>query len=83
MGGIGGTASGVGKSITVQIIDACPATNAWNFCKTDQPDPRQKCMDPGTNSLDIEVMAYTELTGASYTMVNPFPTYVLKYMSRF
>lgn len=52
-GGHGGDASGVGQSIIVQIIDACPATNAWNFCKTDQPDLAQKCMDPGTNSLDI------------------------------
>lgn len=67
-GGHGGDASGVGKSIVVQIIDACPATNAWNFCKTDNPDPAQKCMDPGTNSLDIELEAYTELTGQAYAL---------------
>ncbi|KAL8734079.1 MAG: hypothetical protein Q9181_003344 [Wetmoreana brouardii] len=67
-GGIAGDATGVGQSIIVQIIDACPATNAWNFCKTDQPDTRQKCMDPGTNSLDIEQNAYTGLTGQAYAM---------------
>lgn len=69
-GGIGGEASGVGQSIIVQIIDACPATNAWNFCKTDEPDTRQKCMDPGTNSLDIEENAYTGLTGQAYASVS-------------
>lgn len=69
-GGIGGDASGVGQSIIVQIIDACPATNAWNFCKTEQPDTRQKCMDPGTNSLDIEQNAYTALTGQAYASVS-------------
>ncbi|KAL8953757.1 MAG: hypothetical protein Q9222_000439 [Ikaeria aurantiellina] len=66
MGGISGDISGVGKSIVVQIIDACPAENAWNYCKTDQPDKRQKCMDRNTNSLDIEVNSYTELTGVAY-----------------
>ncbi|KAI4149152.1 MAG: hypothetical protein L6R39_002589 [Caloplaca ligustica] len=70
-GGRGGDASGVGQSIVVQIIDACPATNAWNFCKTDVPDLAQKCMDPGTNSLDIALEAYTGLTGQSYASVKP------------
>lgn len=67
-GGLGGEASGVGQSITVQIIDACPAENAYNFCKT-SIDAKQKCMDPGTNSLDIDQNAYTALTGRSYASV--------------
>lgn len=71
-GGIGGDASGVGQSIIVQIIDACPATNAGNFCKTSIADPRLKCMDPGTNSLDIEQNAYTGLTGQAYASVCSF-----------
>lgn len=73
-GGRGGAASGVGKTITIQIIDACPATNAWNFCKTDTLDLAQKCMDPGTNSLDIEQNAYTELTGQNYAPVFELPS---------
>ena len=62
MGGVGGTVGGAGKSIVVQIVDACPATNAENYCKTNV-DPAQRCMAAGTNMLDIDVSAYQALTG--------------------
>lgn len=64
-GGIGGTVGGIGKSIIVQIIDACPAASAYNFCKTDMP-LNQRCGDSGTNQLDIDVSAYMTLTGQAY-----------------
>lgn len=65
MGGHRGSAvGGQGKSIKIQIIDSCPSTNAWNFCKTDM-DPEEKCMSSSINSLDIERNAYYELTGQS------------------
>ena len=64
-GGIGGSVGGVGNSITVQIIDACPSKSAYNFCKTDMP-ASQRCGDPGTNQLDIDKSAYAALTGQAY-----------------
>ena len=56
---------GVGNSITVQIIDACPSTSAANFCKTDVPS-NQRCGDSGTNQLDIDRSAYMALTGQPF-----------------
>ncbi|KAL8747628.1 MAG: hypothetical protein Q9190_000520 [Brigantiaea leucoxantha] len=53
---------GIGNSITVMIIDSCPSTNAWNYCKTDV-DLEEKCMSRARNSLDIERQAYQDLTG--------------------
>lgn len=50
---------------TVQIIDACPAGHAQNFCKTDLA-ANQRCQDPSTNSLDIDRDAYRQLTGFDY-----------------
>ena len=50
---------------TVQVIDACPAGHAQNYCKTDEA-ANQRCQDPTTNSLDIDVDAYQQLTGAAY-----------------
>ena len=64
-GGIGSSVGGVGNSITVQIIDACPSTSAANFCKTDVPS-NQRCGDSGTNQLDIDKSAYMALTGQPF-----------------
>lgn len=64
-GGIGGSIGGIGRYITVQIIDACPAASAYNFCKTNMP-LNQRCGDSGTNQLDIDVSAYMGLTGQVY-----------------
>lgn len=64
-GGIGGSTGGVGNSITVEIIDVCPSTNAANFCKTDMP-ASQRCGDAGTNQLDIDQSAYMALTGQAF-----------------
>ena len=67
-GGISGSIGGVGNSITVQIIDACPSASAYNFCKTDMP-LNQRCGDSGTNQLDIDQTAYMALTGQPYGSV--------------
>lgn len=56
-GGIGSSINGEGKSILVQIIDSCPASSAYNFCKTNMP-ASQRCGDTGTNQLDIDQSAY-------------------------
>ena len=56
-------------SVTVQIIDACPAGSAWNFCKNNavpEIDPRQRCASAGTNELDIDEPAYEKLTGSGF-----------------
>ena len=52
-------------SATVQIIDACPAGSAYNYCKTETAG-NQRCGDGTTNSLDIDEMAYQQLTGTGY-----------------
>lgn len=41
----------------MQIIDACPASNAFNFCKTEVPAD-ERCSDRNANSLDIDISAY-------------------------
>ncbi|KAL6715076.1 hypothetical protein ACLMJK_007337 [Lecanora helva] len=64
-GGIGGSVGGVGNSVIVQIIDACPSKSAYNFCKIDMP-ANQRCSDPGTNQLDIDQSAYIALTGQAW-----------------
>ena len=75
-GGVGGSPiGGIGNTITVQIIDACPATHAQNFCKTNI-DPKQRCGDPGVNQLDIDTSAYQALTGAPFGSVRLYPHYV-------
>ena len=48
-------------SVIVEIVDACPAGNAFNYCKTDVP-PQERCGSNQTNSLDIDVSGYRELT---------------------
>jgi len=58
----GAEAGGTGQSIIVQIIDSCPSTNAWNFCKTDV-SPEQRCGAGGVNHLDIDQSAHSALTG--------------------
>lgn len=58
----GAKAGGTGQSIIVQIIDSCPSTNAWNFCKTDV-GPEQRCGADGVNHMDIDQSAYSALTG--------------------
>ncbi|KAI4157664.1 MAG: hypothetical protein L6R39_000614 [Caloplaca ligustica] len=58
-------------SVTVQIIDGCPAGSAWNYCKTDI-DPAQRCSSPTTNALDIDFNAYSALyPGRQYSSGNP------------
>ncbi|KAI4186613.1 MAG: hypothetical protein L6R41_003370 [Letrouitia leprolyta] len=55
------------KKITVQIIDACPADTAWNYCKAPAVEPSQRCADPNTNQVDIDESAYPALSdGQSY-----------------
>ncbi|KAL9597600.1 MAG: hypothetical protein Q9219_005039 [cf. Caloplaca sp. 3 TL-2023] len=62
------------KKITVQIIDACPANTAWNYCKAPGVDPDQRCADPDTNQVDIDESAYPALSnGQSYSSVSRFP----------
>lgn len=69
MGGYGGgQIGGVGNSVTVQIVDSCPSTNAWNYCKTEIPDD-QRCESSGTNQLDIDQAAYQALTGQPFGSV--------------
>ncbi|KAL8787110.1 MAG: hypothetical protein Q9195_007938 [Heterodermia aff. obscurata] len=58
--------SPTGGSITVQIIDACPAGSAWNYCKPASIDARTRCGSYGTNELDIDEGAYVQLAGTSY-----------------
>ena len=51
------------KSIIVQVIDACPGLSAYNWCKEEKiTDPGQRCNDPNTQSLDIEMGAYPYLS---------------------
>ncbi|MCJ1473893.1 hypothetical protein MMC13_002548 [Lambiella insularis] len=52
-------------SIVVQIIDSCPASSAFNFCKSDVPAD-ERCGSSATNSLDIDIGAYQALTGAAW-----------------
>ena len=69
-GGIGdGSVGGIGKAITVQIIDSCPSTSAYNFCKQSTP-ANQRCGDSGTNQLDIDQSAYVALTGQEFGRVS-------------
>ncbi|MCJ1288419.1 hypothetical protein MMC26_007776 [Xylographa opegraphella] len=64
--GSGATAPDPGaRSIIVQIIDSCPSTNAWNYCKTQVPSD-ERCGSAGTNSLDIDLGAYVALTGLAW-----------------
>jgi len=64
--GSGSTAPAPGaRSVVVQIIDACPSTSAWNFCKTDVPAD-ERCGSAGTNALDIDLRAYEALTGGAW-----------------
>ena len=53
-------------SVVVEIVDACPAGNAQNYCKTDVP-PEERCSSNQTNSLDIDISAYKELTKSDGT----------------
>ncbi|MCJ1421175.1 hypothetical protein MMC32_007537 [Xylographa parallela] len=59
------TAAVGARSVVVQIIDSCPSTSAWNFCKTDVPSD-ERCGSAGTNSLDIDLGAYRALTGGAW-----------------
>ena len=60
---------GIGNSVIVQIIDACPQSSPQNYCKTDQP-ANQRCEDPNTNQLDIDQSAYEALTGQAVGSVS-------------
>ncbi|KAL9104670.1 MAG: hypothetical protein Q9163_000413 [Psora crenata] len=64
-GGMNGSPSGKGNMVIVQIIDACPATHAQNYCKTEIPE-NQRCRASGVNALDIDNAAYQSLTGAPF-----------------
>lgn len=70
LGGYGGSSVGqVGSGIvTVQIIDACPASSAFNYCKTEIP-ANERCSDMSANSLDIDTRAYQQLTGTPWKAV--------------
>lgn len=48
-------------SVIVEIVDACPAGNAQNYCKTDVPAD-ERCGSDQINSLDIDFRAYQNLT---------------------
>jgi hypothetical protein len=61
----GASIGGVGNTITVQIIDSCPSTSAFNFCKTEVP-AEERCGSSSTNSLDIDQSAYVALTGENF-----------------
>ena len=54
-------------SIVVQIIDACPAGSALNYCKTDI-NLDERCGQG--NSLDIDFSGYLGLTGRAYDPVS-------------
>ena len=45
----------------MELVDACPAGHALNYCKTEIPLD-ERCGSNQTNSLDIDVHAYRELT---------------------
>lgn len=60
---------GIGNSVIVQIIDACPQSNPQNYCKTDMA-ANQRCEDPNTNQLDIDSSAYEVLTGQAFGNVS-------------
>ncbi|KAI4133104.1 MAG: hypothetical protein LQ338_000369 [Usnochroma carphineum] len=66
-----------GNKVTVQVVDACPSDTAWNYCKALASNPmddvpaNQRCADPNTNQVDIDVSAYPALTdGQSYSAVS-------------
>lgn len=48
-------------SVIVEIVDACPASHAANYCQSLVPAD-QRCGSSETNGLDIDVKAYRELT---------------------
>ncbi|MCJ1337192.1 hypothetical protein MMC09_002474 [Bachmanniomyces sp. S44760] len=58
-------AAAPGKSIMAQIIDACPATSAYNYCKS-SIDPAQRCSSSTQNNIDIDRSAYAALTGLEF-----------------
>ena len=70
MGPYGSVSSSPGASIVVQIIDSCPSTSAFNYCKTGVP-ANERCGDGSKNSLDIDINAYTALTGAPWNVRVP------------
>ena len=58
-------------SVVVEIVDACPAGHALNYCKTDVPRD-ERCGSNRTNSLDIDVHAYNKLTnGVDWSVGQP------------
>lgn len=62
MGPYGSTSNDtVYGSVIVEIVDACPASHAANYCKSLVPAD-QRCGSSETNSLDIDAKAYKELT---------------------
>ncbi|KAJ5625740.1 hypothetical protein N7510_002049 [Penicillium lagena] len=70
-GGYGGASvGGVGNCVTVNVIDSCPSESAYNFCKTDVPAD-ERCGSSSTNSIDIDVSAYTALTGTGWSSGSP------------
>ena len=59
------TTGGVKTSVIVQIIDACPAYSAENYCKIGIA-PEGRCGAIGKDALDIDFAAYPALTGRQY-----------------
>ena len=72
----------IGGNVTVEIIDACPATNAFNYCKSTIPIA-ERCGDPNTNSIDIDETAYQALTGIIWDSVSFKPFTFLRSIDLF
>lgn len=58
-GGYGGAiVGGVGNCVTVQIIDACPSSSAFNYCKTSVPAD-ERCGASGVNAyVSLSVLLF-------------------------
>lgn len=68
--------------MVVQIIDACPASSAFNFCKTGVP-LNERCGDSSVNSLDIDITAYQKLTGTPFRNVRLLNSLFISFYSDF
>lgn len=63
----------------VQIIDACPASSAFNFCNTEVP-PNERCGDSSVNSLDIDITTYQTITGTPFRSVRLLYTLSFRFL---
>jgi hypothetical protein len=51
-------------------LKSCPSESAYNFCKTDVPAD-ERCGSSSTNSVDIDISAYSALTGTGWSSGSP------------